>query len=1840
MGPALPPKVGTVLSDQEFERYLASIKPPKPVDAFPKVGTVLSDQEFERYLASIKPSKPVDAFPSPLEKDEVGLLTPITEFTKGLWGSLTNGNIEMLGGAAEAFSVAAGNDKPEESIGRNVQNWIRDRTDKDDLTMGWEEAVENGPLGIISFFTGWTGQAVGSMAAPLLAGKIGASAGGVAGSVVPGLGTAAGAGAGFVVGMFGTGTLLSIGETYLQLKSEGVDPKTASAAALTIGSGLGVVDSLALGKVVGATVGKEIKRKAVREFVKQFGKGYAKGATSEGLTEMAQSAVREATAATLTGNVDLKRRAMASLEEGLGGALGGGFIGGVGRTGRMALEGRQSPQQPTPEPTPQPEPKLAPEPVVESEPAPVPSPEPVEVAEPTPSPVPAPVPVPAPSLEGPKIPARLPEKPLEGPVGKETVLHTPSTESNTRYRVVEAETLVSSHNANTFAKNPNYPEGVQERAYHANKSAQAEVIENAQNLKPELVVNSDPTAINGPPQVTPTGVVLGGNGRSMSLQRAYQDGKAEKYREYLKEHAEDFGLTKDQVGALKNPVLVREVVDSPTDIEGLRVLGRDLNRSFTKALSEVEEAVSAGKNLSVETANIIAERFSQAGDQATLRSMMTSDPLVFRDAMLRDGVLKKSDLPKYFTEEGALNPAGKDFMENALVGAAIRDADLLQSFPRSLVGKFERIVPQLLELGKRSDAWNILGDVKEAARQVTSAQIRGINLNQQLAQKTMFGEGPSAQVKTIALALSNKPTEVSAVFKQFAKEARADVENQAAMFGTADPRESFARIFGMESTESVAADTGEQVTYSHSGDRPILPSLQKAEMPKELVRRSKILDKLSKELGGLPIRLGRISQRKALGIYKVKPEVIRLRQANDIAVAMHEAGHHLNKLLYGGEKERLNWKPFQEFRDELAPIATDPGKGKSKLPEGFAEFIRLYATSPGEAIDKAPRFHRAFEIKLAEHPEIRDLLLDTREQVRRYIEQPAAAKILSHISKEDPPVPSIGRWDRVYTHAVDRLHPIKLAVEAMAKGGGKVSTENDAYKISRLFAAWVYKADVFLNKATFDPSRTEGNITGKPLRDILRPFEGKLDDLRVYLVARRALEKSKQGKETGIPVEDAREAIQELETPELKQAAQEIYRYNDEVLKYLARSEFLSKEQYEAIRELNQNYVPFYRVMESGPGASKGGTGKSMADLWSPVKRMKGSAREIVDPLESIIKNTYTFINLAERNKVALMLANQAAKSEGAGEWVEKVPARMMPTQFTLSEIKSTLKAADIDVEGIGKEDLESVATIFRPSPIGSRRENIISVFRNGKSELYQVQPDLYKALKGLDEGETNILIRLLSKPAKLLRLGATGVSPEFLSRNPIRDTWVAFLQSENGFMPFLGTIRGAFHLFKKGDLYDEFVRSGGLYSAMVSMDRTTLKKNLDDMLASKTKYAIHHPVETLRWFSEQLEGASRLEEYRLARKKGKSPKEAAFDAREVTLDFARIGASMQGWNKIAAFFNANIQGTDKLIRTFKSNPKRATVRAMASITLPSVILYAVNRDNEDYHEAPRWLRDFFWLIPTKETPLQDKTPFVPVPKPFAYGLAFGSSIERTLEWIDRKDPSAFDGFANSLLQAFVPDPMPTAIKPPIEAWANKSFFTGRDIVPRHLERLPPEYQFEPWTTEFSKGMAKMFKKAGVPASPMKIENALFGYTAGAGRAATAILNPLLRLGDDVERPTPTMADIPGIRAFAVRKTGAGESMQRFYDRLAELDQKDAAERFARRYRGSIKPERMTSAERREYDLLSWAQREMSSISTKLRRVEFSKLSAQAKRKRIDELSLQRRKIAADTMRKASRLRK
>jgi hypothetical protein len=93
------------------------------------------------------------------------------------------------------------------------------------------------------------------------------------------------------------------------------------------------------------------------------------------------------------------------------------------------------------------------------------------------------------------------------------------------YALVEAGQLVASHDPFSWSPDERYPKGVQEREYMTDKGEQKKVLLGAQQLDPALLLTDTPTAVDGPPLVTagPVRLVMGGNGRSMMLKRAYAE---------------------------------------------------------------------------------------------------------------------------------------------------------------------------------------------------------------------------------------------------------------------------------------------------------------------------------------------------------------------------------------------------------------------------------------------------------------------------------------------------------------------------------------------------------------------------------------------------------------------------------------------------------------------------------------------------------------------------------------------------------------------------------------------------------------------------------------------------------------------------------------------------------------------------------------------------------------------------------------------------------------------------------------------------------------------------------------------------------------------------------------------------------------------------------------------------------------------------------------------------------------------------------------------------------------------------------------------------------------------
>lgn len=759
---------------------------------------------------------------------------------------------------------------------------------------------------------------------------------------------------------------------------------------------------------------------------------------------------------------------------------------------------------------------------------------------------------------------------------------------------------------------------------------------------------------------------------------------------------------------------------------------------------------------------------------------------------------------------------------------------------------------------------------------------------------------------------------------------------------------------------------------------------------------------------------------------------------------------------------------------------------------------------------------------------------------------------------------------KAYTEAIDDLHPLKAVSE-------------DAYQMARLTRGQFAKAGYFLEQATFDFNTYKN--TGPSLRSILEPVKNDMDELRVYLASKRALEIEESGRVSGIDFLAARQVVSEVERAGsnrafLKDIAREIVGYQNRVLQYLKDSGVLTDEAYTAMVEANKNYVPFYRVIQPEASGVKGG--KSFGPM-NPIKKLVGSERAIIDPIESIIKNTYAYVSIAERNAVGIELVD-ALKAKGS-----------------VVEIKPSI-AADAELVNYLRENgvtnPEKLAEFVQHA--APEDGTMIRAFRNGIREEVKVSdPELVAAFRGVDRQSVGLLTKIFSVPARTLRAGAV-LTPDFIARNLLRDFLTAFVNTKGAVFSPVDTLKGLAGVIRKDADWENWIKAGGANSTMVALDRAYLQESLATLnnetgLLERSWNLATAPIRGLRMVSELAENATRLGEFKKLASGENIPKDvmqsAAYSSREVTLDFARMGARMKSYNMLTAFANAQVQGVDRLVRALKDNPLETSMRIAGSVTLPSILLWWANHGDQRYEELPNWQKDLFWIILTdswqtiSESDASSKPSHLVrnlngqwqfnngsiyrIPKPFEIGVLFGSGPELLLDATIGKNPEAFNGFTKSVVQAFTPSFLPTVAQPAIEQFANRSTFTDRTLIPADVEKQLPEYQYTPYTTQLSRKLGQVISSfpgmhdatrpdnplapvARALSSPILIENYIRSWTGGLGMYALEAADAALRktgvLPDPI-RPTATLADIPFVKAFVVRYPSATtQSLQDFHD--------------------------------------------------------------------------------------------
>jgi hypothetical protein len=841
----------------------------------------------------------------------------------------------------------------------------------------------------------------------------------------------------------------------------------------------------------------------------------------------------------------------------------------------------------------------------------------------------------------------------------------------------------------------------------------------------------------------------------------------------------------------------------------------------------------------------------------------------------------------------------------------------------------------------------------------------------------------------------------------------------------------------------------------------------------------------------------------------------------------------------------------------------------------------------------------------AKEPKISPVLQDTARQNTGNADT-FNAKISDKPIKDKKSLP-----ENLQTQFVDDAFPAHKYEKAIT--GQINSAEDSLYKTVRNFRGSPEKAHLIVQEQ-LAPIFHEMDKAG------IKP-----NDLRNYALAVHAKDVNAKGINSGFTNAEIKDTIDKFGSPKMEELRNKLVGVNDYAMKLLTSGEkpVLDPQKVADLKEKWPNYMSLFRDMNDNKVDFSSGVGKSMVNATSPIKKLEGlsadSQLQTINPMESLIKNVFKAVNTADRNNVSAQVAKLAIK-DTEGNFIRQID----PGQDT-------------------------------------SRLNVINLMDKGKKVQYEVPPDLYKTLKNLDQESTNTLIKILQKPASMLRAGAT-LTPEFSLRNPLRDVPNAFITSKSGFNPItdfpVGLMQAVFkgrevkignRVFKTpGDLYKQFVKENGGYGNIISMDRQMHQKLLKqalndhnshfvDVLDPKTytslmkRYA--NPLNALRNIADISETATKVGEFRAALRSGASPQEAAYRARD-TMDFGRAGTSVREANKVVAFLNANIQGKSKLIRAFKENPVRVTGKAVGAVTLPTIgaiiaqNTYANDNQKQIINDAPQWLKDTFYLFPIPGT-----NQIARIPKPFDLAGAFSNPIERAFDFVAKHDKHAFDSFIkDNLSQASIPV-MLTGLAPMVEGMANYSFFKQGPIIPTRESNLNYPDQHDVNTSEVAKGIAKgvnavtggqgPFKNFG---SPRVIDNTIQGLTGGTGTYVTNAIDWLLNSTGAVNNPQKAAKNIdqqPLAKAFLVNQSSTGQSMDSLYNLKDQLT----------RDKGSAKQQGKPFTQQMQYNLTNQATKQISKLSGQIRSVENSPvMSADQKREMLDALIKQRNALALQTM--------
>lgn len=701
-----------------------------------------------------------------------------------------------------------------------------------------------------------------------------------------------------------------------------------------------------------------------------------------------------------------------------------------------------------------------------------------------------------------------------------------------------------------------------------------------------------------------------------------------------------------------------------------------------------------------------------------------------------------------------------------------------------------------------------------------------------------------------------------------------------------------------------------------------------------------------------------------------------------------------------------------------------------------------------------------------------------------------------------------------YQKSVDSLNRLNDVDNYVAKTTGKKLAPQDKTYMAAMNQKGADQTARFILEEGLRDSKDK--VVGPSFKEVVQKVpKGTWREFEDYLKLNHFKAWEKQGMEVydknlnmNEVIANKKIAEYEAKYPWMKQAAKDYTGWiNQFGEKWLVDTGLVSKEQWQAMRTLYKDYIPFQRLMdESELGIT--GAKAGFANQPNPVKRALGSERKTIESIETMIERIPAYVKAAKRNEVMQKLIGfMKSDAEGMAPWGEIV---------TSDTANLTMK-------------------------------NVVAGRINGERIHVRLNdPQLLEALTKLSPQGQNAVVEFVRQGTRIMKMLTTGVNPVFsLARNIFRDLPMSYVSSKSTNNPAIWAkdlVGSLVDIVGNKEMYKSFKAMGGGHSSSIAADRNILAESKARIqpgyfdpskpaqMAGRLGKAAFGGLERLANVTETM---PRLGEYRRIVRQGggsyESKVKGLFEANDITVNFNRSGDVSRSADAFIPYFNAAVQGLDKLGRIFKDNPVQATGKAIAAITVPTVALYAHNHNDPNYQRLSQWTKDNYFCIP------KGNGTFIKIPKPRETGVIFGALPERVLrQWQDR-DPNAFEGFAETIKTNFVP-PTRTILAPIGDIRANKNFI-GAPIVPGYMENLSPKLQYDENTSNPAKWIGDKLN-----ISPKQADYLIRSYTGVIGQLGI----PALSEGGSVKETL--------IRQVTADPVYSNDVVTKFYDKKKKLD--------------------------------------------------------------------------------------